>query len=240
MDKAVIFCDGASKGNPGLGGWGAVVLAGGHVQELGGAEAHTTNNRMELTAALNALRYVAPKGPASVVVYTDSNYVINGISKWVHGWKKKGWLTKEKKEVLNRDLWEQLHTAALSLGALIDWRYVGGHVGVAGNERVDAIASDFAVNKHVELYSGPSSTYTVNLANIGVDDVKKQSKSKSSERSKAKAYSYISEVGGVVMVHRAWEECKARVQGKKARFKKSLSAEDEKAIVAQFSNAAGH
>ena len=236
MEKMIVFCDGASKGNPGPGGWGAIVEGGGSVHELGGFESHTTNNRMELMAAIEALRAAAPKQPTMVVVYTDSSYVINGISKWVHGWQKNGWQTKDKKEVLNRDLWERLIAAVLAVGVEVDWQYVGGHVGVAGNERVDAIASDFAENKPVTLYKGPTNTYTVDLSNLGASDEKKAAKSSSSARSKAKAYSYISLVDGKVLIHQTWGQCQARVTGKKARFKKSLSKEDEQSIVAAFSS----
>ncbi len=237
-NRAVIFADGASKGNPGPGGWGAIVSIAGSVHELGSREEHTTNNRMELMAAIQALRAAAPKKPTQVIVYTDSSYVINGISKWVHGWQKNGWLTKEKKEVLNRDLWQQLIDAVLACGVEVDWQYVGGHVGVAGNERVDVIASDFAEGKQVALYAGSASTYGIDLMNLGVDDVKKKTRVSSGKHSKAKAYSYVSLVDGQIMVHRTWGECLARVNGKRARFKKALSKEDEQSIIAAFSK--GH
>ena len=235
MERVVIFCDGANKGNPGPGGWAALVVAGDRVTELGGAEKHTTNNRMELTAALEALRASnsAPAGPR--VVYTDSAYVINGITRWVHGWKKNGWQTKEKKTVVNQDLWRELDAAALASGSKIDWHYVGGHVGVAGNERVDQLASDLAEGKKVKLYKGALMGYGIDVANLGADEGLKAAKSVSSTRSKAKAHSYISSVDGTVMVHKTWKECEARVRGRSARFKKALSASEEKEIIAEFS-----
>ncbi len=235
MEKIVIFSDGASKGNPGPGGWGAITVAGDQVTESGGFEKHTTNNRMELRAAIEGLTAVRTPGGAQTMVYTDSNYVINGITKWVHGWKKNGWKTKDKKPVINQDLWQSLDAAVASHGRDIEWQYVGGHVGVAGNERVDAIASDLAEGKKVQLYYGARSGYGIDIANLGADSGLQKLKSASSERSKAKAYSYISRVDGIVMVHKTWKECEARVRGQKARFRKSLSPEDEKEIVADFS-----
>lgn len=237
MEKTdiTIFCDGASKGNPGRGGWGAIVTDGKTVAELGGFEAHTTNNRMELRAALEALTQARTLGNGAVTAYTDSNYVINGITKWVHGWQNNGWVTKDKKRVMNQDLWEPLLKAAESFDTSIVWEYVGGHVGIAGNERVDAIASDFALGKKVELYSGPQSGYGIDVKNIDFDAALVKTKSAGKERSKAKAYSYISKVDGKVLVHKTWAECEARVKGKTARFKKSLSKEDEAKIIAEFS-----
>jgi ribonuclease HI len=235
MDEIIIFCDGASKGNPGPGGWGAIVAMGDTVKELGGAEQHTTNNRMELAAALSALTQA--KGAQSpIVVHTDSSYVINGITKWVHGWQRNGWMTKEKKDVLNKDLWAPLVEAAEDLSHGVAWEYVGGHVGIKGNERVDQIASDLAEGKHVDLYDGPRASYTVDLSDLSHSAELKEKKSSSKSRSGAKAYSYVSKVDGVIEVHKTWAECEARVRGKKARFKKALSAGEEARIIEEFSD----
>ena len=136
--RVVIATDGACKGNPGIGGWGALLrAAGGRELELSGAEAHTTNNRMELTGAIRALE--ALKAPAAVVLSTDSNYVKDGITKWVHGWRKKGWRTADGKPVKNQDLWQALCAAAER--HQIEWRWVKGHSGDPDNERVDALAN---------------------------------------------------------------------------------------------------
>jgi ribonuclease HI len=190
---------------------------------------------MELRAALEALKYVAPHADKPIVLHTDSSYVINGITKWVKGWQRNGWLTKEKKEVLNQDLWGQLVDAAKSCAHGIAWEYVGGHVGVVGNERVDAIASDFAQNKPVELYDGSRAAYELDITNLGHDDELKAAKSSSKSRSKAKAYSYVSKVDGVVQTHATWGECEQRVKGRTARFKKATSAAEEAAIIEDFS-----
>ncbi len=234
-NEITIFCDGASKGNPGTGGWGAIVTNGEVIEELGGFEANTTNNRMELKAALEALTKARMLGNGAVTAYTDSNYVINGITKWVHGWQRNGWVTKDKKRVMNQDLWEPLLKAIEAFDTSIVWEYVGGHVGVAGNERVDTIASDFAIGKKVQLYAGPVSGYGIDVSNIDFDAALVKTKSATKERSKSKAYSYISKVDGKVLVHKTWAECEARVKGKTARFKKSLSQEDEANIIKEFS-----
>ncbi len=236
MQEILIFSDGASKGNPGRGGWGAIVALDSHVRELGGREEHTTNNRMELRAALEALRYAAPHADKPIVLHTDSSYVINGITKWVHGWQKNGWMTKDKKEVMNQDLWGALVDAAESCTHGIAWEYVGGHVGVAGNERVDTIASNFAEDKSVELYDGARAAYAIDITNLGHSDELKEAKASNRSRSKAKAYSYVSKVDGVVQTHATWGECEARVKGKTARFKKATTAAEEAAIIEEFSH----
>ena len=133
----VIHTDGACKGNPGPGGWGALLVSGAHERELFGGAAQTTNNRMELSAVIEALG--ALKGPCHVVVYTDSSYVQKGISEWIHAWKARGWKTADKKPVKNDDLWRLLDVAAARLE--IEWCWVKGHAGDPGNERADALAN---------------------------------------------------------------------------------------------------
>lgn len=137
MDKVEIFTDGACKGNPGPGGWGALMIAGGHKKELFGGELNTTNNRMELKAVIEALS--ALKRPCAVVVHTDSQYVQKGISEWIHGWKARGWKTASKEPVKNVDLWQALDAAQSR--HQIQWRWVKGHAGHDGNERADALAN---------------------------------------------------------------------------------------------------
>ena len=131
-----IYTDGACSGNPGPGGWGAVLLHGGHRRELNGAHPDTTNNRMELTAAIRALE--ALKRRSDVDLYTDSTYVRDGITQWLPAWKAKGWRTASKAPVKNRDLWEALD--ALGNRHEVTWHWVRGHAGNAGNERADALA----------------------------------------------------------------------------------------------------
>ena len=132
-----IFTDGACRGNPGPGGWGALLIAGKHRREMYGGESETTNNRMELTAAIEALN--ALKGPRSVILYTDSTYVMEGINSWIEGWKKRGWKTSARKPVKNQDLWQALDDAVARHD--IKWHWVKGHAGVEGNEKADALAN---------------------------------------------------------------------------------------------------
>ena len=248
QNQIIIFTDGSSRGNPGPGGWGSVVVGGGNwglgvekgnisddqvwVTELGGREELTTNNRMELMAAAEGLAHVAED--SHVLVYTDSSYVINGITKWVAGWKRNGWLTKVKGSVLNKDLWMRLDE--LTSSRRVKWKYVGGHVGIVGNERCDLIATNFADGKQVSLYSGHLSRYDVpNILDTSHDTALVSSKKSSSSRSSAKAYSYVSKVGGEVKIHSTWSDCEKRVKGVKgARFKKALSAAEEAGLRREF------
>ena len=137
LPRVDIYTDGACRGNPGVGGWGVLLVAGGRERELSGGERHTTNNRMELTAAVEALN--ALKRPCRVVLHTDSTYVRNGICDWLADWKRRGWRTAAKKPVKNRDLWQALDEARSRHE--VDWRWVKGHAGHPGNERADALAN---------------------------------------------------------------------------------------------------
>jgi ribonuclease HI len=132
-----IYTDGACKGNPGPGGWGAWLAYGAHEKELWGGERLTTNNRMELTAVIEALGSL--KRPSRVAIYTDSEYVRNGITSWIHGWKVRGWKTADKKPVKNVDLWQRLD--ALAAQHQVEWHWVRGHTGNPGNERADQLAN---------------------------------------------------------------------------------------------------
>jgi ribonuclease HI len=134
----IIYTDGACSGNPGPGGWGAVLMSGAHRKELSGGEAVTTNNRMELLAAISALE--ALKRPSKVELHTDSIYLRDGITKWIHGWKRNGWRTADKKPVKNAELWQRLDLARERHE--IDWRWVKGHAGHDENERADELARE--------------------------------------------------------------------------------------------------
>ena len=136
--KVVIHTDGACSGNPGPGGWGAILESGPHRKELKGGEAQTTNNRMELTAAIEALE--ALKGPSDVELYTDSNYLRGGITGWINGWKRNGWRTADKKPVKNIELWQRLDQAEARHD--VNWHWVKGHAGHDENERADELARE--------------------------------------------------------------------------------------------------
>ena len=141
MKQVEIYTDGACKGNPGPGGWGAVMRRGGHEKELSGSAPATTNNRMELTAVIEALR--ALNSPCDVALHTDSCYVIDGITKWIFGWQKNGWKNAAKKPVLNIDLWRALLEAKHD--HKVSWHWVKGHAGHPENERADRLASNAAL-----------------------------------------------------------------------------------------------
>ena len=139
MNNVTIYTDGACKGNPGPGGWGALLIAYGVERELFGGEALTTNNRMELMAVIQGLS--ALKRPCNVTLYLDSEYVRKGITEWVKGWKARGWKTASKQPVKNVDLWQTLDTLVAESEHRIDWRWVKGHAGDPGNERADGLAN---------------------------------------------------------------------------------------------------
>ena len=139
-----IFTDGACSGNPGPGGWGAILRYRGTEREINGGEANTTNNRMEMMAAIQAVE--ALRRPSRIILYTDSKYLSDGITKWIHGWKRRGWKTAGKKPVKNQDLWQRLDNA--TAGHDIEWRWVKGHAGHRENERADALARDGIPGKY--------------------------------------------------------------------------------------------
>jgi ribonuclease HI len=139
MNPITIYTDGACKGNPGPGGWGVLLKSGATEKELFGGERETTNNRMEMTAVIEALK--ALKRPCQVTLHLDSKYVLQGITEWLPGWKAKGWKTAAKQPVKNVDLWQELDALAHTAGHQIEWRWVKGHAGDPGNERADALAN---------------------------------------------------------------------------------------------------
>ncbi len=147
LNAVTIYTDGACKGNPGPGGWGALLLSGDSEKEIFGGELATTNNRMELTAVIEAL--TALKRPCEVTLYLDSEYVRKGITEWIHGWKARGWRTAAKQPVKNVELWQKLDAVVSQSGHRINWKWVKGHAGDPGNEQADALA-----NRGVEVALG--------------------------------------------------------------------------------------
>jgi len=228
----VVFADGAAKGNPGPGGWGAIVVTPeGSVTEFGGGVGGTTNNRMELTAAIEALRHIGAAS-APVAIHTDSTYVIRGIREWIRGWRRRGWRTAGGGDVLNRDLWEELAAAEQRVGT-VAWHYVRGHHGIPGNERVDEIANAYSAGERPPLYHGPLVRYPVAVLDIP-DDTRVPPRSPGAPRGghRAVAYSYLSVVDGKPARHATWAECERRVKGRSgARFKKAMTPADEEAIL---------
>jgi len=228
MNTITIFTDGSSRGNPGPGGWGAIVAGEKSVVELGGRESKTTNNRMEMQAIIAALQ-CAGDADVAITIFTDSKYVINGATAWIHGWKKNGWKTKNGDDVQNKDLWEQLD-AALQ-GKKVAWHAVSGHAGIPGNERVDEIATQFADEKSITLFDGLPADYQIDLT-ITEGDVSAKAKK---QRSNAKAFSYLSLVNGELRRHATWTECEARVSGQVGvKYRKAVSEDDERAIMEEW------
>ncbi len=263
-NMAIIYTDGSSRGNPGPGGYGALCIYPNSygemfAQEIGGREALTTNNRMEIMAAVKALEFMqgfyAPEHQMQVHLHSDSAYMLQGIEKWIHGWKKNNWITSTKEPVKNEDLWKALDAAMGALhaeGVKVVWHKVKGHAGHAGNERCDEIATTFADNDKeamAGLYGGKISGYdlaeeilnsklrTKDSKSAG-DSAAKKTSSKSGSKSSSKgkpAYSYVSYVDGALHIDNTWADCERRVKGRSgARFKKALSKEDEGTISAEF------
>jgi ribonuclease HI len=221
----VAYTDGGCVGNPGPGGWGVhVEYPDGRVIELGGAELQTTNNRMELRAAIEAARAVS--GWPAATIIADSQYVLRGITAWVAGWRRKGWKTAAGQPVLNQDLWEELDAVATDG---ITWEWAKGHSGVPGNERCDEIASWFAASVRPldGRRRGPVRAPSLSpaVANGAA----------TARRAAPAGTSYISLVDGIPGRHATWSECEQRVKGvKAARFKKVRSPAEEQEVFASW------
>jgi ribonuclease HI len=228
MNDVTIYGDGSAIGNPGPGGWGAVILDGDRVTECGDFAEHTTNNRMELTATIEALKKLKEKTTA--VIKTDSKYVINGITKWVFGWEKNGWQTSQKADVMNKDLWQEL--VLVSRKHVVEWEHVRGHEGVALNERVDMIANGYARKETVKLFVGTVGAYKEFLKTMPKARV--VSKSASKTKKTGPAYSYVSAIDGKVLTHTTWAECEKRVKGKNAKYKKVFSKGEEDVLMKEW------
>ncbi len=228
-----IYCDGACSGNPGPGGWAAVIIyPGGLVRELGGGQRPTTNNRMEMLGAIAALSAVRNR-PEPVKLYTDSGLLISGITKWIRGWRRNGWLTAAGKPVVNRDLWERLDLLAQARKRRLAWGHVKGHAGHEINERCDAIAVAFSKGTRAGLYDGPAVGCGYSLPGPGPEHLREPSAGGRSSSSKPKTGGYyLSFVAGRLERHITWDSCRQRVHGVSgARFKKVASAEEEREVL---------
>jgi ribonuclease HI len=220
----LVFGDGACSGNPGRGGWGTIcVHPNGQVREFAGQELATTNNRMELRAVIEGIHRLKPSR-APLQIFTDSTYVIRGITQWIHGWRRKGWRTAEGRDVLNRELWEDLSRVVLAHGLPVTWNYVRGHAGYPGNERVDELAVAGSKDEKPVLFQGVIGEYPIDLwklpESFAVPDSKKPGAS-------SVAAFYLSWLDGTLQKHKTWAECEARVKGRSgAKFKKVATAEE--------------
>jgi ribonuclease HI len=228
----VIFTDGACSGNPGPGGWAAILaFPEGKVIELGGGARGVTNNQMEMLAVIEALEAARDfEGPVSI--YTDSTYVIRGITQWVWAWRNRDWKTAEGKDVANADLWKAMIRLVAGRKPKPEWHYVRGHIGTPGNERVDAIAVAFTKGKYVDLYRGPLLKYGIAIHDLPEDTDLPEMRPK--EEKKA-AHSYLSLVNGVAERHADWKSCEARVKGRSgAKFKKTTSSANESQVLSEW------
>ena len=228
-----IFTDGACSGNPGPGGWACIVATpDGRVRELGGGERATTNNRMEMSGVLEGLRAVAPL-PGVVVVHSDSTYVIDGITSWILGWKRRGWKTAAGEAVKNEDLWRALDAAVAARGPRgVEWRWVRGHDGHDANERCDEIAVAYSHGTSIELYDGPLLSYPHgSLAPSEAAPTPVRKKKSGKDAAPSGPATYLSVLDGKLERHGTWKECEARVKGRPAKFKKVKSAEEERATL---------
>lgn len=224
--RIVAFTDGACSGNPGPGGWASIIVYGNSsIEEMGGkASQDTTNNRMEIMGPLQTLARLQDTA-GLLTFYTDSVYVIRGITQWVKAWVTNGWITASGQPVANEDLWKLLHTLVTERETKfgpIEWTYVPGHSGVVGNERADHISVLFSRGLPVNLYCGPLSEYKFDILNL---DINKDSK-------QYEKPIYLSLVNKVLTRHENWADCEKHVKGKKgAKFKKVLSKLEEEATL---------
>ncbi len=224
-----ITTDGACSGNPGPGGWAAIVEMGHRYFELAGGEPQTTNNRMEMTAVIEALRRVPPGSQPEVV--TDSSYVRDGITKWIFGWKRRGWVRPDGSPVLNRDLWEQMDALASTRGAR--FTLVRGHAGHPLNERCDELAVACARGETPELRTGDVASLPSRQSAAASHAGSNQDPS-SPAPSGQKPW-YISLVNGELRRHATWPECQQTVSGApRARYRKVTGPEQERAILSEW------
>ena len=247
--RVLIFADGASRGNPGRGGYGAIVIFGNeegfsndpslvNVVELGGREDLTTNNKMELSAVISALSYVDKNNlndSSEFNIYTDSKYVITGSKSWIFSWKRNGWKTATGDDVKNQGLWEKMFD--LISGKKINWFLLPGHAGVVGNERCDVIATSLADKVDCDLFVGNLFDYhSPDILDIFYNPDLIQN-AKTDKKSSGKAYSYVSKVEGKIYIDSNWSDCEKRVKGKKGvLFKKSTSLNDQENIIKDFNS----
>lgn len=235
----VVYTDGASSGNPGPGGWAAIVATpDGEVAELGGRVLETTNNAMELTAAAEALRAIEDS-PGRVEIYTDSTYLIRGITQWIFAWAKRGWTTAEGEPLANLEIWKDLaglvRRRREAWGAP-GWNYVRGHRGTPGNERVDRLAVAFSQGKRPRLYRGRLVSYDVAVHDLPEPEpLPERPKGETRKTAKAAPHSYLSLVDGRIVRHKDWVRCESRVKGRSgAKFQKAMTPEEETGIVERW------
>jgi len=235
-NRVIVFGDGACIGNPGPGGWGAVIATPQQVVERGGGDSSTTNNRMEMQALLVSLQELKRFGVSQeCCFYWDSQYVLSGVTAWRASWEKRGWKTAQGDEIKNLDLWKEIYSALDALPAPKRWFYVPGHEGYAGNERVDEIAFGFAEGSIPDLFEGPRSSYSVEVFEsvVGLKEFE-PNRGSFSKPKKSPAY-YLSLINGQVFRDVSWGSCQARTKGVSgAKFKKVHGDQEEAETLKQW------
>ena len=245
MKTLTMYTDGASRGNPGPGGWGAVILvdlpaqAGGYAMEISGSSKKATNNQMELQAVLEVLSDSGARsheGP--VIIYSDSAYVVNGLNSWVYGWEKKKWITTQKTPVENKSMWQKALILLKEYGGRLSVEKIKGHGGELYNERCDELAVAAALGKKQKHFKGSQKDYDKFLIEIGTSKKVESGKLKvkgKTKKSTGPAYSYVSLVNGKVHADKTWAECEKRVKGKKgAKYKKVFSKAEETSLIQEY------
>ncbi len=229
--KFILYTDGACSGNPGPGGFGSIVISDlKHVTELGAAYPHTTNNRMELQAVISGLKFISSQKLTSydVQIYTDSVYVIRGITQWVFGWKKNGWKNSAGDPVTNQDLWEELVSVVQNIPSKIQWDYVRGHNDDPGNDRCDQIAVAFSKHDNISLYQGSAAEYIFDVTAPAKSEPIPENSTRKKSGDDKKVTWYLSLINGVVTKYTTWSECEAQVKGRPGvKFKKVSSSTEE-------------
>lgn len=233
MNQNIIaFTDGACSGNPGPGGWGAILLINeDKVIEYGAGYNQTTNNQMELSSVIFILKELKGKN-CKIHIYTDSTYVINGATKWMWGWARNNWLTSEKNEVSNKELWQQMYQLVTPIRTQITWNYVRGHTGVVGNERCDEIAVAFSKGESPYLYKTSYEQYPHRILPLPKPEPLPEMKFGAASKSKDEKAYYVSVVNKVLSKHITWSDCERVVKGQPgAKFKKVKNEQEEQAFL---------
>jgi len=238
--SSILYTDGACSGNPGPGGWGSVLFNSSTqlIYELGGFIPDTTNNRMEMTAIIEGLKLASLQKLSSLLVLTDSTYVIRGYTQWRHGWKKRGWTTAEGQPVSNKDLWLDLEAVGSKIK--LEWKYVRGHQGTPGNERVDEIAVAFSKRDSIQLDFGLSpKSYHFDIFDLPEGEPLPEMKSHKPQQTGQSFY--VSLVNGTLTRHTDWGSCERTVKGQsKAQFKKVGSENEFQEILKKWGYSDGN
>ncbi|MBY0328813.1 viroplasmin family protein [Patescibacteria group bacterium] len=236
-NTVTIYTDGSSRGNPGPGGWAAILMTDTQAIELAGNVTPATNNQMELLAVEKGLEYAQKHfGDYTVLVHADSTYVLRGLESWLDGWKRNGWLTATKKPVENKSQWQALLELRDHFGKKLELVKVEGHSGHTYNDRCDELAVAAALKNNYTLFDGTIKDYEAELVANPPQSVQKPTKKPgATKKETGPAYSYVSMVNGKVFTDKTWAACEARVKGTKgAKYKKVFSKGEETGLIQDY------